>query len=157
MQIEQGAQSRPRCFYNDLNHDINKDMENTITILYVFGLIGVADTLYLIYHKVRGTDVACLFFPKEWCYKVQHSPQSSTFGIPNSVSGFIIYSLILIFTWLFSAGLFAFWPVQVLVGIGFLFSFYFLYVQAFVLRAFCTWCVISLINFSVMAFAVFLT
>lgn len=127
-----------------------------IKILYVFGVIGVLDTLYLIYHKVRGTEVACLFFPKEWCHTVQHSPQSKTFGIPNSVAGFFIYCGVLLFTWLFAGGMFAFWPVQVLVGIGFLFSLYFLYVQAFVLRAFCTWCVLSFINFTVMAYAVFM-
>jgi len=50
----------------------------------------------------------------------------------------------------------SFWPIQVVVGVGFLFSLYFLYVQAFVLRAFCTWCVVSVINFVVMAYAVFI-
>lgn len=129
---------------------------NYINILYVFGLIGVIDTLYLIYHKVRGTNVACPFFPAEWCYKVQHSPQSKTFGIPNSVAGFVIYVLILVLAYLYSSSSIAFWPIQVVVAFGFLFSLYFTYVQAFVLRAFCTWCVISTINFTVMAIAVFL-
>lgn len=129
-----------------------------LTLIYVFGIIGVLDTLYLIYHKVRGTDVACPFFPKEWCHKVQHSKQSKTFGVPNSVAGFCIYALILLGTWLFAGfgGVLPFWPVQILVGVGFLFSLYFLYVQAFVLRAFCTWCVLSLINFAVMTYAAFL-
>lgn len=129
---------------------------STVTILYVFGIIGVLDTLYLIYHKMRGTEVACFFFPKEWCYKVQHAPQSKTFGIPNSISGFFIYLAILILTFLYAGGLNVFLPIQILVGIGFLFSLYFLYVQGFVLRAFCTWCVLSFLNFTVMAYAVFL-
>lgn len=127
-----------------------------INILYVFGIIGVLDTLYLIYHKVRGTEVACIFFPKEWCYKVQHSPQSKTLGIPNSVAGFAMYVIILLLTYLYTAGSIAFWPIQAVVAFGFLFSMYFTYVQAFVLRAFCTWCVVSTINFTVMAIAVFL-
>jgi uncharacterized membrane protein len=46
--------------------------------------------------------------------------------------------------------------ITLLVLVGFLFSLYFMYVQAFVLRAFCTWCVISFVNFSVMAWAVFI-
>ncbi len=129
---------------------------NYINILYVFGFIGVIDTLYLIYHKVRGTEVACIFFPPEWCYKVQHSPQSKTFGIPNSLAGFVMYVLILVLTYLYAAGSIAFWPIQVIVAFGFLFSMYFTYVQAFVLRAFCTWCVVSTINFTVMAIIVFL-
>jgi len=126
-----------------------------INILYVFSIIGVLDTLYLIYHKVRGTDVACIFFPPEWCYKVQHSPQSKTFGIPNSVAGFAMYVIILVLTYLYTAGSIAFWPIQAIVAFGFLFSMYFTYVQAFVLRAFCTWCVVSTINFTVMAIAIF--
>ncbi len=112
------------------------------------------DTLYLIYHKLRGTEVACLFFPKEWCYKVQHSPQSKTFGIPNSFLGFIMYVVILVMTYLFASGGMLFWPIQAIVTFGFLFSMYFVYVQAFVLRAFCTWCVVSAINFTVMMFVV---
>lgn len=47
-------------------------------------------------------------------------------------------------------------PIQVIVAIGFLFSLYFIYVQGFVLRAFCTWCVVSAINFTVLAVATFL-
>ena len=39
---------------------------------------------------------------------------------------------------------------------GFIFSLYFTYVQAFVLRAFCTWCVISALNFTLMMLAVYL-
>ncbi len=127
---------------------------STIIVLYIFGLIGVIDTLYLIYHKVRGTDVACPFFPREWCYKVQHSPQNKTFGIPNSVAGFVMYVLILLLTWFFAAGSVAFWPIQAIVTFGFLFSMYFLYIQAFVLRAYCTWCIVSVINFTVMFLAV---
>ncbi len=126
------------------------------TILYIFGVIGVIDTLYLIYHKLRGTDVACVFFPKEWCYKVQHSPQSKTFGIPNSYLGFVMYIVILALTALFVMGSVSFWPLQAIVTFGFLFSMYFLYVQAFVLRAFCTWCVVSAVNFTVMMIAVWL-
>lgn len=126
------------------------------TILYVCGVIGVIDTLYLIYHKINGTEVACIFFPKEWCYKVQHSPQSKTLGIPNSYAGFVMYVLILILTAMFSAGTIPLWPILAIVTFGFLFSMYFLYVQAFILRAFCTWCVVSAINFTVMMIAVWL-
>src|SRR3989344_2982788 len=120
---------------------------NNINILYIFSFIGVLDTLYLIYHKLKGTDVACLFFPKEWCHTVQYSPQSKTLGIPNSYAGFGMYIAILVLTYLYTAGSIAFWPLQAIITFGFLFSMYFTYIQAFVLRAFCTWCVVSAINF----------
>ncbi|MBI3305762.1 vitamin K epoxide reductase family protein [Candidatus Nomurabacteria bacterium] len=125
-----------------------------ITILYVFGVIGLLDTLYLMYHKWKGTEVACPFFPKEWCHTVQHSRESKTFGIPNSVAGFFMYAAILVLTYFYAAGMIRFWPILALVTFGFLFSLYFMYVQKFVLRAFCTWCVLSFINFTVMFIAV---
>ena len=127
---------------------------NTLTVLYACGLVGVADTLYLIYHKLRGTDVACPFFPKEWCRTVQYSPYSKTMGIPNSMAGFGMYVAILFLSWLYAGGSISFWPIQAIVTFGFAFSMYFTWVQAFVLRAFCTWCVVSAINFTVMFWAV---
>jgi len=127
------------------------------TILYVFAGIGILDTLYLIYNKLKGTEVYCLFFPKEWCYKVQHSKQSKTFGVPNSVAGFVLYSAIFILTMLWVFGSVPFWPISALVVFGFCFSLYFMFVQAFVLRAFCTWCVLSFINFTVMFWAILST
>lgn len=129
---------------------------NLITILYVCGAIGVADTLYLVYHTLRGTDVACPFFPKEWCRAVQYSPQSKTLGIPNSFAGLGMYVAMLALTWLYAGGSVALWPIQALVTFGFLFSLYFTYVQAFVLRAFCTWCVLSALNFTVLFISVYL-
>lgn len=129
---------------------------NMITILCIFSVVGLLDTSYLIYHKLKGTDVACPFFPKEWCYKVQYSPQSTTLGIPNSYAGFSMYITILILSLLYASGLIPLWPIQVIITLGFLFSMYFTFVQAFVLRAFCTWCVISAINFTVMLLAVWL-
>lgn len=130
-------------------------MTTDLWILLIFSGIGVIDTLYLIYHKVAGTDVACPFFPKAWCRKVQHAPQSKMFGIPNSLLGFLMYTALLILTLFYIQGKGPFWPIQAIVGVGFLFSMYFVYIQAFVLRAFCTWCVVSAINFTVMAVALF--
>ena len=127
----------------------------TFAILKLFAVIGILDTLYLIYHKVRGTDVACIGFPKEWCRKVQYSKQSKTFGIPNSIAGFVMYALILFLVVLQGPGV-APWPLQFLVAFGFAFSLYFMFVQGLVLRAFCTWCVVSFINFTVMAWALFI-
>jgi uncharacterized membrane protein len=112
--------------------------------------VGLLDTSYLIYHKLRGTDVRCLFFPPEWCRAVQYSPLSKTFGIPNSIAGFVMYLAIIILLMLNQYAILPFWPVQAVVAAGFAFSLYFTYLQAMVIRAFCTWCVISAFNFFVM-------
>ncbi|HEY5549716.1 MAG TPA: vitamin K epoxide reductase family protein [Candidatus Saccharimonadales bacterium] len=129
------------------------DSESARTIIYIFSAIGLLDTGYLIYHKIKGTDVACLFFPKAWCRKVQYSKQSKTFGIPNSFAGFAMYTAILVLTYLSSQGSVDFDWVKGIVAFGFAFSMYFTFVQAFILRAFCTWCVVSAINFTIMLLA----
>jgi uncharacterized membrane protein len=132
-------------------------MEFNLFLLLIFSTIGIIDTSYLIYHKIKGTDVACVFFPKEWCRKVQYSKQSKTFGIPNSYLGFLMYAIIFGLTLGYIQGAaFPFWWIQLIIGFGFLFSMYFTFVQAFILRAFCTWCAVSAINFVVMAIAVFI-
>lgn len=127
-----------------------------INIILIFSSIGLIDTMYLIYHTVTKTDVYCLFFPKKWCQKVQHSKYSKTFGIPNSVAGFFMYILLILLSIMHLSGYAPFLWLQAIITIGFLFSVYFLYIQAFVLRAFCTWCVVSAINFTVMAYVTYL-
>ncbi|HXK36030.1 MAG TPA: vitamin K epoxide reductase family protein [Candidatus Paceibacterota bacterium] len=129
-------------------------MNTTLTILIVCAAVGITNTLYLTWHSFTKTDVACIGFPKAWCRKVQYARQSRMFGIPNSVLGFLMYSAILLFVVLQPD--FPYWPVKALVAFGFAFSLYFTYVQAFILRAFCTWCVISSLDFFVMFWAVFL-
>lgn len=132
-------------------------MEPYIILLFVFSGIGLVDTLYLAYHTITKTDVACIFFPKEWCRRVQYSKQSRTLGIPNSYLGLLMYLIILGLTFGYISGwAVQFWWIQLVVAFGFLFSMYFTFVQAFILRAFCTWCVVSAINFTVMAVAVFI-
>lgn len=126
-----------------------------INIILVFSLIGLADTTYLIYCKVMKKDVYCLFFPKKWCKKVQYSKYSTTLGIPNSVAGFGMYSLIFILAAAFVNGFAPLMYLQAIIAFGYAFSMYFMYIQARVLKAYCTWCVLSAINFTVMAFAIF--
>ena len=126
---------------------------DTLSIITVGALVGIADTLYLIWHKVRGTEVACIGFPKAWCRKVWYAKQSKTFGVSNSILGFLMFSAILALVLL--QPVLPFWPVQFLVAFGFAFSLYFTGVQIFVLRALCTWCVISALTFFTMFWAVF--
>ncbi len=113
--------------------------------------IGILNTLYLSYHSITKTKVYCLFFPPEWCEKVQFSSYSKTFGIPNGFLGFIMYLALFILLILVAQGISPMWPVLWLVGFGWAFSMYFLYIQAFVLKAFCTWCVLSALEFSLLA------
>ncbi len=127
-----------------------------LLLIRIFAIIGILDSSYLAYHRIRNTDPACPFLPKEWCRMVRDSPQSKTFGIPNSFAGIAIYTVLLVLDQLFSLGLVPFWPIQALIAFGFLFSLYFFYIQAFVLEAFCAWCLLSAINFIVLVGAAFI-
>lgn len=123
-------------------------------LLLVFVAIGIANTVYLSIHAVTKAPVKCLWFPPEWCKKVQYSPWSKTLGIPNPYAGLgfnlvILALLILILTNVF-AGIPLYWIMKMVITIGFLFSLYFTFIQAFVLKAFCTWCVLSAIDFTLL-------
>ncbi len=126
-------------------------MSTYLVLLVVLSGIGILNTLYLSWHTITGRPMKCLFFPHEWCRIVQYNKRyNRTFGIPNSFAGLVLYSLIFILTLLFVAGSVSLTPVFGLVGLGFLFSLYFLLIQAFVLEAFCTWCVLSALDFTLM-------
>lgn len=124
-------------------------MENltNLWMLKIIAIIGLLNTLYLIYHKVKGTNVLCLGFPEEWCKKVTQSPQSKTFGIPNPYLGFAMLAAILVLLRFYEIDALPFWPAFLLITFGFLFSIYFIYVQAVKIKAFCTWCVLSAVVF----------
>lgn len=126
-----------------------------LPIIFIFSFLGILDTVYLSYHAFTKTPVKCIFFPDEWCKKVQYSKYSKMFGIPNPFLGFLMYSALFVLAYLFTQNLITFNYIQVVVGIGFLFSLYFTIIQAFVLRAWCTWCVVSALNFLVLAIAAF--
>lgn len=122
-------------------------MDTTTLIIIIFACIGILNTLYLTSHAITKKPVKCIGFPDEWCKKVQTSKFSKTFGIPNAVLGLCMYVALLVLALLFNSGTVPFWPITVIVTFGFLFSLYFTAIQAFVLKAFCTWCVISALEF----------
>lgn len=121
-----------------------------INIFILITVLGLINTIYLSYHSIRGTLVYCLGFPDEWCEKVQKSKYSRTFGIPNPYLGLGMLLVILLLVVLYSLGIFPLLPVQLLVSFGFLFSLYFLYIQAAIIKAFCTWCVVSALVFTLL-------
>lgn len=132
-------------------------MELTLALILIFSIIGIIDTIYISYHAYTQTDVWCPFFPKAWCKKVQYSKWSKTLGIPNGYLGFLLYVMLFVLALLTYFGVAVpFWWIQALAGIGFAFAAYFTILQAFVLKAFCVWCIISAVNLTVIAYAAFL-
>lgn len=127
---------------------------NIIILIQLLAGIGIINTIYLSYHSFTKTPVYCLGFPDAWCKAVQQSKYSKTLGIPNPYLGLVMYCALLIFTFLFNAEVISFWPIAIVVYMGFAFSMYFTFIQAAVIKAFCTWCVISALDFIVLFIAV---
>ncbi len=123
-------------------------METTMMLTLAVVALGILNTIYLTFKSVRNEAVYCLFLPDEWCEKVQHSKYSKTFGIPNPYLGLGMLSVILTLLLLYVNGIIPLWPAMGLISFGFLFSMYFLYIQAFIIKAFCTWCVVSAVVFT---------
>jgi uncharacterized membrane protein len=100
-----------------------------------------------IYRKKRQKSK--LFCPlRTQCDEVVNSPHANTIGISNEVLGILYYvvvgaalSILLICPSFYTPTLFAL--LKTIVTLGFLFSLYLIFLQAFVLRAWCTWCLLS--------------
>ena len=114
-----------------------------------FILIGMAASGYLTYTHFANVDPQCYGIGS--CAYVQASSYAKIFGIPISLLGFLAYLAML------TVAVAAFWALDeeqsylarpVLFGMAFagtLYSAYLTYIEAFVLRAWCIYCVISAI------------
>lgn len=115
-------------------------MKIRTTALVLIAFLGLVDTLYL--GIKRGKPVPCSI--TTGCEEVLNSRYSAVAGIPISWFGFAFYLAV------FSASVFAlfgnesllrliFWPAMA----GFVISMGLLAIQAFVLRAYCQYCLAS--------------
>ena len=114
-----------------------------IRVLCVLG-IGVAG--YLTWTHLADTNLYC--GGAHGCADVQNSPYSEVFGIPISVIGLLGYVVLLVLSLLrghvdpeveFYLPVLSFGTAL----IGVLYSAYLTYLEAFVIHAWCYWCVTS--------------
>lgn len=111
---------------------------------FVIALLGFADAGYLSIEKLSGNTPPCVI--TQGCDTVTNSKYSYFGPIPVAVAGALFYLTMLV---LFFASLDSRdnrWAVLALKisPFGFLFSLYFLFIQAFVLEAYCIYCLGSL-------------
>ena len=118
------------------------------TLLFALSLVGLFDSLYLWWvYTSPSRPMVCL---GTGCDTVRASPFAYPFGIPMPAFGVAMYAVLalLVFAWPVlqeSLAHLARWAVAGIAGLGFLFSLYLSGVEAFVLHAWCSWCVISAI------------
>lgn len=126
-----------------------------LTTLLILITAGFANAffLYLQYlrYQKKGKKVICPIHGR--CEKVLGSKFGKTFGIKNEVIGIFYYFFSFITIVAFSI----FAPISkmtlfalIIASIATLFSAYLLYVQTFIIRHFCFWCIVaSLLNFAI--------
>lgn len=105
-------------------------------VIFVIGLIG---SIILASNSSTG-----ICRPGEGCDKVNSSSYGSTLGIKNSVYGIFIFSFMILLTMFHITH-----PnrhtrriIHTSIIIGSLIAFYFLYLQAFVIKVFCNLCLL---------------
>ncbi len=124
-------------------------------IAALVSLIGLADSIYLAVEHVSGRSVRCTIV--KGCSEVLSSPYASYRGVPLALIGAIAY-----FTVFGLATLAAFqykWVGKVLlfvVGGMFLTTLWLVYLQAFVIKAFCQFCLLSALVTVVLTVLVYL-
>lgn len=119
--------------------EIGKSSVLVYWIIALLALAGLADATFLTLAHLTGDDAVCGSLAG--CSKVLGSAYSSIRGIPTAAFGvgayFAVFSLAVLAAFRY-AGMRTL--LFCLVGLMFLASLYFLYLQAFVLHAFCPFC-----------------
>ncbi len=111
-------------------------------ILVAVAFLGIIDAAYVVLHSSQGFLLPCGF--AGGCDQVLNSVYSRFLGIPIAWFGLLFYVLVA------GCGLFELFGVghplrfsMVAVSLAFLFTLYLVYLQAWVIKAFCDYCLLS--------------
>lgn len=107
-------------------------------LLLILAILGFFDSSYLTLTHYKNIAPPCEI--AKGCETVLTSQFSTIAGIPVALVG-AIYFLFLIFVILQSSWLFKYFKLFAFLGV--LASLYFFYTQAFILHAFCQYCLLS--------------
>lgn len=125
----------------------------TNRIIFLLSIIGFVIAAYVTQSFLRQAPIVCV---NTGCETVRKSAASYIVGIPVPAFGLVGYAILAILAFGRTTSLtlqkkLLPWIVGVsLGGVGFV--SWFTYTEAFVIRAFCTWCVISAINMVTICF-----
>ena len=111
--------------------------------LIVISFIGFLDATYITLKHYLGVPITCSIL--NGCEKVTTSVYSTVFNIPVALIGSVYYLIIfaLIILYLDTKKETIFYTASKITALGFIASIWFTYLQIFVLKAFCFYCLVS--------------
>lgn len=124
----------------------NFRLSRSFALIFILSLLGIIDMSYLTETRLRGAALVCGAISNiSKCNVVATSSYSAIYGIPVALLGLLFYIAVALGAAYYSRGknrLILRW-LLIFAGAGLIFSFYLLYVQIFVLRALCQYCLAS--------------
>ena len=115
-------------------------------LILLLGFLGFIDTLYLTYEHFTGAPVNCSIL--NGCDKVLTSSYSSILDVPLALIGTLYYLLVLALmaAYLGQKNKAVIKYLLGLTSLGFIISLFLVYLQFFVLKALCLYCMISALS-----------
>lgn len=116
----------------------------------ILGFIGFLDASYMTVSHYTGTAVNCSI--TEGCDEVLSSKYSVILGVPMALFGMLYYLFILVtaFFYLETGKKGALKILTFTTAFGFLFSCWLVYLQFFVIKSICQYCMLSAINSTIL-------
>ena len=116
-------------------------------LVFLLAIAGLLVSWYISYKKEKNEHMVCIIGKK--CEEVIYSKYNNLFGTPLENLGMLYYAVVAVLVVVFLLGVTGLGPLSVfsvlitLAIIGVLFSAYLTYIQFFVLRAACDYCLAS--------------
>lgn len=139
----------------DSNTAWDKFFTTIVGLFIILSFIGLVDSIYLTIEHYKNDAVVCLII--EGCNLVLKSEYSTFLGIPAALFGIFYYFLI----FCFSAFSFRkrretiFKYISLFTTVGIVVSLWLAYLQLFVIKAICTYCMVSaFVSVSLLIFGV---
>lgn len=110
-------------------------------LLLILSFIGILIAAYLAYTKATSNPLLC--GNNAGCNTVQNSEYALFLGIPMGFWGMLYYMALFAFVYIKTENLVFRKLTSLTVLWGFLFSTWLTYLEAFVIEAYCTWCLIN--------------
>jgi uncharacterized membrane protein len=124
---------------------LEKLNQHKVNIAFALTIVGLMDALYLSYARYMSVDLPCSI-TNGGCSVVAASPYAVMLGVPLAYLGVLFYLIMFgaLSAYVYKPSIKYIREAILTIAIfGALDSLYFLYLQAYVIKAFCIYCIIS--------------